>query len=172
MSGAPTIRTGGPSAIDVGRASPNRHVMFRFENTSLQKVDRDGDLAAPLISELCQRLCTRVRSRRFGRPSMRFGSPSSGYMGCVLFLLLQLLVVGLIAGAIARLLVPGRDPMGCLGTVLLGVVGSFVGGLLAWLLFDRDSDGGAFQAAGLFGSIVGAVIALLIWRRVGDRSSR
>ncbi len=88
------------------------------------------------------------------------------------FLLLQLLVVGLIAGALARFLVPGRDPMGCLGTILLGVVGSFVGGLLAWLLFDRDSDGGAFQASGLFGSIVGAVIALLIWRRVGDRSRR
>jgi len=92
----------------------------------------------------------------------------------VLLLLLQLVVVGLIAGAIARLLIPGRDPMGCLGTIVLGVVGSFVGGFLAWLLFDRDTDGGVFQPSGLIGSIVGAVIALLIWRRVGatDRGGR
>lgn len=87
-------------------------------------------------------------------------------------LLLQLLVVGLIAGAIARLLVPGRDPLGCLGTILLGIVGSFVGGFLAWLLFDRDTDGGAVQPSGIFGSIVGAVIALLIWRRLGANHDR
>jgi uncharacterized membrane protein YeaQ/YmgE (transglycosylase-associated protein family) len=91
----------------------------------------------------------------------------------VLLLLLQLLIVGLIAGAIARLLVPGRDPLGCLGTILLGMVGSFVGGFLGWLLFDRDTDGGAIQPSGLFGSIIGAVIALLIWRRIGgDGRSR
>ena len=41
-----------------------------------------------------------------------------------------LLIVGLIAGAIARLLVPGRDPIGLLGTIALGVLGSFVGGFL------------------------------------------
>jgi uncharacterized membrane protein YeaQ/YmgE (transglycosylase-associated protein family) len=86
----------------------------------------------------------------------------------VLFFLLQLVIVGLIAGAIARLLVPGRDPIGCLGTIGLGLVGSFIGGFLAWLLFDRDVDNGAIQTSGLFGSIVGAVIALLIWRRVAS----
>ena len=67
------------------------------------------------------------------------------------------LVIGLIAGALARLLVPGRDPMGWVATLALGLVGSLVGGFLARALFD-DSDG-----VGLFGSTVGAVIVLLLW---------
>lgn len=66
------------------------------------------------------------------------------------------IVLGLVAGAIARLLVPGRDPMGWVGTLLLGLAGSLVGGFLADLLFDDD-------AVGLFGSVVGAVIVLLAY---------
>jgi uncharacterized membrane protein YeaQ/YmgE (transglycosylase-associated protein family) len=72
------------------------------------------------------------------------------------------LVIGLIAGAAARPLVPGRDPMGWLGTLLLGLVGSFVGGLLSVALTDRTMD--EFTAAGLLGSVAGAVVALLIYR--------
>lgn len=91
----------------------------------------------------------------------------------MLVLLLQLVIVGLVAGAIARFLVPGRDPMGCLGTILLGMVGSFIGGFLAFLIFDRNLDEGAIQPSGLFGSIVGAIIALLVLRQIGGgRSSR
>lgn len=85
----------------------------------------------------------------------------------MLFLLLQLIIIGLIAGAIARFLVPGRDPMGCLGTILLGMVGSFIGGFLAFLIFDRNLDEGAIQPSGLLGSILGAIIALLVWRQIG-----
>lgn len=66
------------------------------------------------------------------------------------------LTVGFVAGALARLLVPGRDPMGWLGTLLLGLVGSLVGGFLADLLFDDES-------VGLLGSVVGAVIVLLVY---------
>jgi uncharacterized membrane protein YeaQ/YmgE (transglycosylase-associated protein family) len=77
------------------------------------------------------------------------------------------LIVGLIAGAIARLLVPGRDPMGWLGTLVLGLVGSLIGGFLADLLAGGDRD---LEAAGLIGSVVGAVIALLIYRAVGGRN--
>jgi uncharacterized membrane protein YeaQ/YmgE (transglycosylase-associated protein family) len=74
------------------------------------------------------------------------------------------LILGLIAGAIARLLVPGRDPMGWLGTIVLGCVGALVGGFLGKALFN-DSDG-----AGLFAAIVGAVIVLLVYRAaVGSR---
>lgn len=72
------------------------------------------------------------------------------------------ILVGLVAGALARLLVPGRDPMGIIGTILLGMVGSLVGGFLAKLLFDDD-------AVGLFGSVVGAVIVLLIYNAVTRR---
>src|SRR5829696_7239475 len=78
--------------------------------------------------------------------------------------LLYMLFVGIVAGFLARLLVPGRDPMGFWATVLLGIVGSFIGGLLGYVLFGKDLDEGALQASGIIGSIVGAVIALLIWR--------
>ena len=73
------------------------------------------------------------------------------------------IVLGLVAGALARLLVPGRDPIGCLGTILLGIAGAFVGGFLADVLFDDE-------AVGFVGATAGSVIVLLIWRAVaGDR---
>jgi uncharacterized membrane protein YeaQ/YmgE (transglycosylase-associated protein family) len=79
-------------------------------------------------------------------------------------LILYLLVIGVVAGYLARLLVPGRDPMSFLQTVALGIVGSFIGGLLGYVLFNHDLNEGALQASGIIGSIVGAVIALLVWR--------
>ncbi len=69
------------------------------------------------------------------------------------------LLLGLIAGALARLLVPGRDPMGWIGTMALGLAGSLVGGLLADLLFDDE-------AVGLIGSVIGAVIVLMLYNAV------
>ena len=87
----------------------------------------------------------------------------------MLSFLLFLLIIGIIAGFLARLIVPGRDPMSFWETVLLGVVGSFVGGFLGWLLFGSDFDEGAIQASGLLGSIIGAVIALLVWRAIKSR---
>lgn len=80
--------------------------------------------------------------------------------------LLYMLVIGIVAGFLARLLVPGRDPMGFWATVLLGIIGSFIGGFLGYVLFGKDLDEGALQASGIIGSIVGAVIALLIYRAV------
>jgi uncharacterized membrane protein YeaQ/YmgE (transglycosylase-associated protein family) len=82
--------------------------------------------------------------------------------------ILYLVIVGLVAGFIARLLVPGRDPLSIGGTIVLGIVGSFIGGLLGYLLFGVDFDEGAIQASGIIGSIVGAVIALLVYRRVNQ----
>lgn len=87
----------------------------------------------------------------------------------MLGLILYLIVVGIIAGYLARLLVPGRDPLGFMGTMLLGIVGSFVGGFLGYVIFNEDFGDGALQASGIFGSIVGAIIALLIWRALGGR---
>jgi uncharacterized membrane protein YeaQ/YmgE (transglycosylase-associated protein family) len=85
-------------------------------------------------------------------------------------LILYLLIVGLIAGFLARALVPGRDPMSIGQTLLLGIVGSFLGGFLGYVLFGRDADDGYLQPAQLGGSILGAVIALLIYRAVSGRS--
>lgn len=81
--------------------------------------------------------------------------------------ILYLIVIGIIAGYLARLLVPGKDPMGFFGTMALGIIGSFIGGFLGFLIFGHDFDDGAFQASGIIGSIIGAIIALLIWRAIG-----
>src|SRR6266702_8498397 len=60
----------------------------------------------------------------------------------------------------------GPDPMGWLGTMILGIVGSFVGGTLAALVFGGTLE---LSASGIVGSIVGAIIVLLIWRAMGGR---
>jgi len=88
----------------------------------------------------------------------------------MLWFIISLLIIGLIAGFIARAVVPGRDPMSIGGTIVLGVIGSFIGGFLGWALFGKDLDEGALQASGIIGSIVGAIIALLIYRAVTSRS--
>ncbi|HET6209431.1 MAG TPA: GlsB/YeaQ/YmgE family stress response membrane protein [Jatrophihabitans sp.] len=83
--------------------------------------------------------------------------------------LIGLIIIGLIAGAIARLLVPGKQDLSIPATILIGIIGSFVGGFLGYLLFHKDSQDGFVQPSSWFGSIIGAVIVLLIWLRVGNR---
>jgi uncharacterized membrane protein YeaQ/YmgE (transglycosylase-associated protein family) len=82
----------------------------------------------------------------------------------VIGLIVYLFIVGMIAGFLARLLVPGRNPMGFWATVLLGIVGSFIGGFLGYVLFNKDVNEGALQPSGIIGSIIGAIIALLTYR--------
>ncbi len=77
------------------------------------------------------------------------------------------LLAGLIVGFLARVLVPGPDPMGWLGTIVLGIVGSLIGGFLGNLLFTGQA---IVQPAGWLGSIIGAVIALLIYRQMQGRA--
>ncbi|MDH3706614.1 MAG: GlsB/YeaQ/YmgE family stress response membrane protein [Acidimicrobiia bacterium] len=71
--------------------------------------------------------------------------------------LLSWLLVGLVAGAIARALVPGSRHLGCAGTLALGLLGSLVGGTLGNVV---GGDGVDFAAAGLLGSILGAFVVL------------
>jgi uncharacterized membrane protein YeaQ/YmgE (transglycosylase-associated protein family) len=87
----------------------------------------------------------------------------------MLTFIITLLVVGLIAGFLARLLVPGDDPMGIAGTIILGIVGSFVGGFLGYLLLGKDPAEGALQPAGILGSVIGAVLALIAYRAMNHR---
>ncbi len=86
--------------------------------------------------------------------------------------LITLIIIGLIAGALARLVVPGRQSMSLVATAVLGIIGSFVGGFLGYLLFRQDASDGYVQPAGIIGSILGAVLVLLLWTRFGSRSHR
>ncbi|MDP8987260.1 MAG: GlsB/YeaQ/YmgE family stress response membrane protein [Actinomycetota bacterium] len=83
--------------------------------------------------------------------------------GNLISYLLGLAVFGLIVGAIARLLIPGRNPMGCLGTILAGVAGSFLAGLVGRVLFGRG------YTAGWIASILGAVVVVYLFTRAGRR---
>ncbi|MEP7002984.1 MAG: GlsB/YeaQ/YmgE family stress response membrane protein [Chloroflexota bacterium] len=80
--------------------------------------------------------------------------------------ILGFIIIGAIAGVIARFIVPGPDPMGWIATIVLGIIGSFVGGSLANIIFGGVA---AISSAGIIGSIIGAIIVLLIWRQVGSR---
>jgi uncharacterized membrane protein YeaQ/YmgE (transglycosylase-associated protein family) len=89
----------------------------------------------------------------------------------ILFIIV-LLIVGFIVGAIARLLMPGRDPIGILGTIVLGVAGSFVGGFLQNLVEYHTLSVHAFHPVGLIGSIIGAWVLLLLLRLTGLERGR
>jgi uncharacterized membrane protein YeaQ/YmgE (transglycosylase-associated protein family) len=86
--------------------------------------------------------------------------------------IIALLLIGLVAGFLARALVPGRDPMGIGATLVLGILGSFAGGFLGWALFGKDLDEGALQPSGIIGSVIGAIILLLIYRAATRRGGR
>ncbi|MBJ6761240.1 GlsB/YeaQ/YmgE family stress response membrane protein [Myxococcaceae bacterium JPH2] len=77
-------------------------------------------------------------------------------MGIIAFI-----IIGLIAGLIARAILPGRQSMGVIATTLLGMVGSLVGGLIG-SLFERNGKLFELKTSGIIMSIVGAIIVLLI----------
>ena len=81
--------------------------------------------------------------------------------------IIMLLIVGFIVGAIARLLMPGRDPLGILGTIALGVAGSFAGGFLQNLVEHHSLSVHGFHTVGLIGSVIGAWVLLLLLRLTG-----
>ena len=84
-------------------------------------------------------------------------------MGIIAFI-----VVGLIAGLIARAILPGRQNMGLLATTLLGIVGSFVGGLIG-SLFRRDGRLFDLHPSGILMSVLGAIVVLLLVGAAGRR---
>jgi uncharacterized membrane protein YeaQ/YmgE (transglycosylase-associated protein family) len=78
-----------------------------------------------------------------------------------MFSLIGWLIFGAIIGGLARLIMPGRDPIGCFLTILLGVLGSVVGGILLGLLVaGRGTD-----PSGWIGSVLGALLLLWLYRR-------
>lgn len=83
-----------------------------------------------------------------------------------MFHYLWMFIVGIAAGLIARFVLPGADSMGLVMTGILGVAGSFVGGMIG-RLFSKPAEGASFHPAGFLMSIVGAVVLLVAWRYLG-----
>ncbi|HSK55931.1 MAG TPA: GlsB/YeaQ/YmgE family stress response membrane protein [Jiangellales bacterium] len=82
------------------------------------------------------------------------------------------IVLGLLAGAIAKFIMPGKDPGGIIVTMLIGIVGALLGGFLASALFDVNVNDEFFDLATWVSAIVGALILLLLYRLfTGRRSS-
>ena len=81
--------------------------------------------------------------------------------------LLWTILIGAVIGVVAKLLMPGRDPGGCIITILLGIAGAFVAGFLGRMLHWYEPN----QPAGFIASIIGAMLLLLIYRMVAGKRS-
>jgi uncharacterized membrane protein YeaQ/YmgE (transglycosylase-associated protein family) len=84
--------------------------------------------------------------------------------------ILGLLLLGLVAGAIARLFVHSPERLGCLGTALLGIIGSYAGGTLGALLFNDKFD--VRKASTFLGAVFGTIVVLAVWRVIDGRRHR
>ena len=81
--------------------------------------------------------------------------------------ILWMLIIGLIVGAVAKLIMPGRDPGGIIVTIILGIAGAFLAGFLGRALgWYGEGD-----AAGFIASVIGAIILLIIYRMIRGRSA-
>jgi uncharacterized membrane protein YeaQ/YmgE (transglycosylase-associated protein family) len=85
-------------------------------------------------------------------------------MGIIAFIIL-----GLLAGAIAKAIMPGNDPGGFIITAIVGVVGALLGGFIAGALFDADPLDEFFDISTWLTAIIGAIVLLVIYRLVVDR---
>ena len=77
--------------------------------------------------------------------------------------------IGIIAGYLGRLLLPGRDPMGFVQTVVFGIIGSLVG----YFVFTKVlgiGDDDKFDLGGIIGAVIGTILVLMVWRAVAGRS--
>ena len=83
----------------------------------------------------------------------------------MLMLLVAVVVSGLLIGALARLAVPGPDPMPWWQTILLGIAGSVVGGLAAALLGFTDADSAGDAMGSFMASVIGATVLLVLFRK-------
>ena len=86
--------------------------------------------------------------------------------------ILAFIILGAIAGAIAKALLPGDDPGGFIITTIIGVVGAIIGGFLAAALFGADPLDEFWDLSSWLTAIVGAIVLLLIYRAVSGRGRR
>ena len=88
-------------------------------------------------------------------------------MGIIAFIIL-----GALAGMIAKALMPGDDPGGIIVTIIIGIVGAILGGFLAQVLFNRDTVDEFFDISTWLTAIIGAIILLVVYRLVTGRGRR
>jgi uncharacterized membrane protein YeaQ/YmgE (transglycosylase-associated protein family) len=81
--------------------------------------------------------------------------------------LLSWIVFGLIAGGVAKFLMPGRDPGGCIITIIVGIIGAVLGGFLATQLGFGGISG--FDLRSFFIAVLGSIVLLLLWRMISGR---
>lgn len=86
-----------------------------------------------------------------------------GFLSWILF--------GLIAGAVARMVIPGQQALGCLGTLAVGLVGALIGGFLGGLIFDQDIEFG-WDLGPFLLAVGGAIALLLLFRLTASRTRR
>ena len=80
------------------------------------------------------------------------------------------ILIGIVAGYLGRLLLPGPDPMGFVGTVIAGIIGALVGYFLFAAIGIGDTD--KFDFGGIIGAIIGTMLVLLLWRAISGRTGR
>jgi uncharacterized membrane protein YeaQ/YmgE (transglycosylase-associated protein family) len=79
------------------------------------------------------------------------------------------IVLGILAGAIAKAILPGDDPGGIIITMIIGIVGAILGGFLAQVLFGRNTVDEFFDVSTWLTAIAGAIILLVLYRLVTGR---
>ena len=80
-------------------------------------------------------------------------------------------VLGLIAGAIGKLIYPGHQGGGILATMALGILGSFVGGFIGNALLGTSAAAGSFSIPGIIFAVIGAIILIFIWGLITRRAA-
>ena len=78
------------------------------------------------------------------------------------------ILLGLVAGALAKFILPGKDPGGCLITMVLGIIGAMVGGFLGTFVGLGKIE--SFDLGGIFIATVGAIVVLLVWRLIQKKN--
>jgi uncharacterized membrane protein YeaQ/YmgE (transglycosylase-associated protein family) len=79
------------------------------------------------------------------------------------------IILGLLAGAIAKAILPGDDPGGIIVTIIIGIVGALLGGFLAQAIFGNNTVDDFFDLSTWLTAIIGAIILLLLYRLVAGR---
>jgi uncharacterized membrane protein YeaQ/YmgE (transglycosylase-associated protein family) len=111
--------------------------------------------------------------RALRRPAWKTDLPQTAIRSCLESVMgvIAWIILGLVAGMVAKMLVPGRDPQGLIITTLIGIAGALLGGFLATKLFHVNGTQGFFDLSTWISAIAGAAVLLLAYHLVTGQSS-